>query len=85
MVKILGQSQITIAYTGIAPRRQDYSFEKCLEKPEFPNQTREWDTYFKCYSVDSKKLEDSKIDSLKESLEKATEKLKTQDVPKTRL
>lgn len=44
----------------------------------------EWDTYFNWYIEASKRLQDSKIASLKDSLEKANEKLKTQEVAKTK-
>ena len=45
-----------------------------------------WDTYcFNCYPKASKSLQDSKIASLKDSLQKANKKLKTQEElkPKT--
>ena len=49
----------------------------------FPNQQPKWDTYFNWYSEASKWLQNSKIASLKDSLQKDYEKLKTQEVPKT--
>lgn len=45
-------------------------------KNKAPKQT-EWDTYLSLYAKAFKKLQDSKITSLKESLEKVNEKLKT--------
>ena len=50
----------------------------------FPNQYTEWDTYFNWHAEASKRPQDSKIASLKDSLQKANEKLKTQEVPKTK-
>lgn len=42
-----------------------------------------WDTNFNCYAEASRRLQDSKIASLKVSLQKANKKLKTQKVCKT--
>lgn len=44
----------------------------------------EWDTYFNWYVLVSKRLQDSEAASLSNLPQKANEKLKTQDVPKTK-
>ena len=44
----------------------------------------EWDVYLNQYAEASKVLQESKVASLQDSLQKANEKLKTQEVPKTK-
>ena len=54
-----------------------------LERKRSQVEQIEWDVYFNWHSEASKSLQNSKIASLKDSLQKANEKLKIQEVPKT--
>ena len=49
-----------------------------------PKSTTEWGTYFNWHEEVSKRLQNSKIASWKNSLQKANEKSKTQEVSKTK-
>ena len=73
---------MTTAITGNLPVRQDGSFKSALESKSPQIKQTEWDTYFNWYA--SKRLQESQRASLKDSLQKGNEKVKTQEVPKTK-
>lgn len=77
---LLKQPRLTMAIVGNVSIRQDCSYKNLKVKVL---QT-EWDTCFNWYTAVSKRLQDSKIASLKYLLHKANEKLKTQEVPNTK-
>ena len=54
-----------------------------LESKRCEVEQTEWDAYFNWYTEAYKRLQDAKIASLKDMLQKANEKLKTQEGPKT--
>lgn len=65
------------AIMGRVTIRVEHSFKMCTWKPGLPIKTK-WDTYFYWHVKTSKRLQDSKITSLKDSLQKANKKLSTQ-------
>lgn len=65
------------AIMGSVPIRPEHSFKMSTWKQGLPNKT-EWETYFNWHAKTSKSLQDSKITSLKDSLQKANKELNTQ-------
>ena len=57
---------------------------RVLESKVFQIKLTEQDTYFNEHAEGSKRFQDSRIASLRDSLQNTNEKLKTQEVPKTR-
>ena len=58
--------------------------KKCTWEQGIPNLTDRMDAYFNWYAEAYRSLQDSKTASLKDSLQKANEKWKAQEVPKTK-
>lgn len=72
-----GNCKITMTIVANNPVRQDCLFKEYDGKQQFPDQQTEWNTSFNWYSEVSKRLDNSKTASLKDSLQKANEQWKT--------
>ena len=64
--------------------KQDCSSKKVLESKEYQTRQIEWDACFNWYAEAYKSLHISKMASLKDSLQKANEKWKMQEVAHTK-
>ena len=58
-----------------------FHLKRTLERNGSQIKQTVWDTYFNWHAESSKSLQYSKVASLKDSLQKANKKLKTQEVP----
>lgn len=72
---LLRLPRITMAIMENIPVRQNCcSFKTCIWKQGLSDHQTEWDTYFNWHGKASRRLQDSKIASLKDVLQKANEK-----------